>query len=62
MRKKQRREFYLLAAVLWTVAAVLWTVNIVLRRTDGTVLTVLALLAAVAACVVNWNRYIHYKG
>lgn len=63
----ESRKQRLFIAVLWTVTTVMWSVISVFRLNDRYVgeglkiLSVLALLATIAACTANWYRFCKYN-
>ena len=54
-------------AILWTVTTCMWTVNFIMRLSrpyeDETLLmlTLMATLASLVACIANWVRYVKFE-
>lgn len=64
-KAKPSRGVLLAIAILWTVVTAIWGVVTVLRFSGPhedkglQVMTMITVLASLAACVVNWLRYIN---
>lgn len=67
MKKKMSKRGALAVAVIWTAVTVMWLINLAVRlgrsyEDEGVlILTVITLLASIAAAVANWYRYINYE-